>query len=41
MYLDKMANNGNNDMYMYGYEMSIFNKTSTFQSNSLKFFFFS
>ena len=40
MHLDKMANYGNNDMYEY--EMSIKKKkTSTFQSNYLKFFFFS
>ena len=39
MHLDKMANYGNNDLYEY--EMSIFKKTSTFQSNYLKFFFFS
>ena len=39
MHLDKMANYGNNDMYEY--EISIFNKTSTFKSNYLEFFFFS
>ena len=39
MHLDKMANYGNNDMYEH--EMSIFKKTSTFQSNYLKFFLFS